>query len=484
MKTNIKILLLSIFISYNAFSQGLIINATNFYLTANSNLILSQNANWTNNGTVTCISTSNVKYTGNAYQYINGTTSTTFSNVVVNNSGGGVVAGQNFNILGTLTLTLGHFDLKSYTIDLSTSGIVSGENENARIRATSGATGGGSEGGNTGTIRATRDNPNGNVAGLGLDYTPTVALGNSTLIERGCNALQGSGNYNGNYSIFRWYKITPGSGTVNQITVNKFYYWGGAGNAELNGHNEADLEMFQRVQYYNGSSNPIYWEPRTTTVTAGSDYVNSTTTNNPIMLNYILVTLGSTGSLLPVEFISFTATCIPLPGGVSGGFIQWQTASETNNYGFYVQKSNDAEDWENLTFVLGHGNSNTLLSYQTADEHPFYPITYYRILQTDNDGASKYSNIIAAQCNHNEVDENITPLYNESGNVSFIIQGLPGTTYKIYLTNYLGQTLAEKKIVLEQTNQTFTLDHPFAQGMYYLSLISETKIISKPVIIP
>lgn len=472
----ISYIIILLLIKNYCFSQGLVNNATNFYLTANSNLILSGNANWTNNGTVTCVTNSNVKFTGNTYQYIKGSNITSFSNVLVNNSGGGVVAGNDMNILGTLTLSTGHFDLKNYIVDLNTSGTVSGENENARIRATSGTTGGGSEGGNTGIIRAIRNNPSGNVAGLGLDFTPAAALGNNTRIMRGCNPLQGSGTFTGNYSIFRWYRISPGT-SISQLNINQFHYWGGTGNAELNGHTEANLQMFQRVQYYNGTTNPIYWEPRITNVTAGSDYVTSTTTNNPIMLSYIEVTLGSTDNPLPVEFMSFNASC-----NKNMNIITWQTASEVNNLGFNVEKSHNSFDWENIGFVQGHGNSNTVNSYSYEDHSPYTPITYYRLQQVDFDGNSKYSNIIAVSCNNETVEEEMTPLYS-NGQLILNIVGNDDDHYKIIVTNAIGQTMITQAIQLENHVQSVTIEKTLSAGIYYVSMISEKTFISKPILI-
>ncbi len=469
------ILIIIIHFDSNICGQGIINNSSNFYLSANSNLILSGNANWVQNGTVTCASNSNVKFTGTNYQYIQGSNSTSFYNVVTNNSGGGIVAGRNFSVLGTLTLTQGHFDLKSYTIDLSTSGTVSGENENARIRATSGTTGGGTEGGNTGTIRATRNNPSGNIAGLNLDFTPASALGNNTLIERGCNALQGTGSYTGNYSIYRWYKITPGS-SISQLTINQFKYWGGSGNTELNGHTEANLQMFQLVQY--GAGNPIYWEPRTSTPNTGSDYVSSTTTNSIINLNYILVSLGSTSDPLPVELMYFDATCKN-----SINVLTWQTASENNNAGFNLEKSNNSFDWENFGFIEGNGNSNTVNSYSYEDNSPYSPVTYYRLQQVDFDGNSKYSDIIPVQCNENNVNEEMTPFYS-NGHILMNIVGNNSNNYTIIVTNSIGQIMTTQDIKLNSPTQSVILEKHFTQGLYYVSLISEKSIISKPVVIP
>lgn len=472
------IILLTFYLHFSAFSQGLINNATNFYLSANSNLILSGNANLINNATMTCATNSNVKFTGSFVdQYIGGTTTTTFYNLYINKQD--VLAPgnidlylqQNVVVSGTIFMQLGHLNLRDKQVNLGTTGMVSGENIHSRIRATDASK---NEGAGTGIIRAQRDNPSGNVAGLGLDFTPVTPLGNDTRIIRGCNALQGSGSFTGNYSIFRWYRILPGS-TMSDLTINNFYYWGGTPNPELNGHTEDNLQMFQWVQY--GAGNPQYWEPRHTTVNTSSDYVQSTTRSD-ISLLYILVTLGSTDKPLPVEYLSFSSTC-----NGNTNRITWETASESNNYGFVIEKSPDAYQWEYIGFVSGQGNSNTTTTYHFTDNHPFYPITYYRLLQTDYNGAIKPSNIVSANCiNTPNYTEDIIPLPNDHM-LNFFVQGNPDTHYRIYITNVIGQTIYQQKISLTEPLQHFQIEQPFAIGIYYINMIGNNTYISKPFVI-
>ncbi|NSW44930.1 MAG: hypothetical protein HPY79_03790 [Bacteroidales bacterium] len=474
----LRFLIILIIISYKSFSQGLIINASNFYLTSNSNLILSDNAKWTNNGTVTCANGSNVKFSGGGNQYIKGTNTTTFSNVYTLKTSGfdHIIMLTDVRIFGTLYLQTGNFDVTNYICDLDYTGNVSGENENARIRGTnSDEMSDGGEGSGIGTIKAIRNNPSSNVAGLGLNFTPTIALGNDTRIVRGCNAQQGTGTFTSNYSIFRWYRIQPGSGAYTPITVNNFYYWGGVNNYELNGHIESDLQMFQKVQY--GAGNPIYWQPRSTTVTTGSDYVNSTTTNDAISLNYILITLGSTSKPLPVELISLIANC-----DGNKNTLTWQTFSETNNKGFEIQKSPDAQEWEIIGFIEGQGNSNSMITYSFNDINPYYPNTYYRLLQIDNNGESKYSQIVQATCSSENYNEDFQPIIS-NGQLSFLIQGIPNNNYKFLLTNSIGQTLFSNSMILSEPMQNITTNIPVAAGIYYFTMISEKNIISKPILI-
>jgi hypothetical protein len=74
--------------------------------------------------------------------------------------------------------------------------------------------------------------------------------------------------------------------------------------------------------------------------------------------------------------------------------LQWQTLTETNNKGFYVERSlGDIYTFQELGFVPGAGNSVQKLKYSLRDNNNFEGVSYYRIRQVDADGQINYSNI-------------------------------------------------------------------------------------------
>jgi hypothetical protein len=93
---------------------------------------------------------------------------------------------------------------------------------------------------------------------------------------------------------------------------------------------------------------------------------------------------------LPVSFQSFSAT-----RSNQSVSVKWQTASEQNNRGFYVQRNVNGE-WKDIAFVFTKadgGNSNEPLSYSYNDPNPLSSVSYYRVLQVDLDGRGKLSDI-------------------------------------------------------------------------------------------
>jgi hypothetical protein len=104
-------------------------------------------------------------------------------------------------------------------------------------------------------------------------------------------------------------------------------------------------------------------------------------------------TIGSSGpgNILPITLISFTARAIDNEIVTT----HWVTASEVNNDYFTVERSTDAQNWEQVGTVQGAGNSTTTLNYTFIDQAPLSGLSYYRLKQTDFDGTATYSHIEA-----------------------------------------------------------------------------------------
>ncbi|GAB6283407.1 MAG: hypothetical protein STSR0008_21730 [Ignavibacterium sp.] len=105
-----------------------------------------------------------------------------------------------------------------------------------------------------------------------------------------------------------------------------------------------------------------------------------------------LAVLDNPEDPLPVELTSFTLNILS-----SGVELKWQTATEVNNYGFEILRSAQNDEWINLGFIQGNGNSNSPKDYSYVDEDIKNQANgkyYYRLKQIDTDGSYKYSESI------------------------------------------------------------------------------------------
>ncbi len=106
--------------------------------------------------------------------------------------------------------------------------------------------------------------------------------------------------------------------------------------------------------------------------------------NNGVIINY-------STEIVPVELTSFTANV-----DNNNVTLLWQTATETNNSGFEVQR-NQKSEWEKVGFVEGHGTSTISNNYSFIDNPDIVGTSgkyQYRLKQIDYSGSFKYSNIV------------------------------------------------------------------------------------------
>jgi hypothetical protein len=143
------------------------------------------------------------------------------------------------------------------------------------------------------------------------------------------------------------------------------------------------------------------------------------------------------GQLVPVELTSFTASA---DYGVVE--LQWITATETNNQGFEVQRSNGGE-FETIAFVDGHGTTTQTQAYSYSDRSVNVGSYSYRLKQVDFDGTFEYSGVVEVDVPAPAVfamDQNYPNPFNPSTMISFRL----AVDSKVSMTvfNVLGQEVA------------------------------------------
>jgi hypothetical protein len=103
--------------------------------------------------------------------------------------------------------------------------------------------------------------------------------------------------------------------------------------------------------------------------------------------------LAITGSgVLPITISSFTAAV-----SNSQVILKWKTASENNNKGFEIQRSQDGVNWIVLGFVGGNTNSSVEKNYAFLDVNPLSGIGFYRLRQVDQSETFSYSAVASVK---------------------------------------------------------------------------------------
>lgn len=120
-------------------------------------------------------------------------------------------------------------------------------------------------------------------------------------------------------------------------------------------------------------------------------------------LHFTLGTINMSGTPLPIELLSFTAT----PRDRTTVGLEWVTASEHGNDHFTIERSADAHEWVPVATVDAVGNSTATNDYSAIDAGLSRQLYYYRLRQTDVDGTSTLSHVVAVKL---ESDENAQPV--------------------------------------------------------------------------
>jgi hypothetical protein len=324
-------------------------------------------------------------------------------------------------------------------------------------------------------------------AGLGAVLSASADLGTVT-VTRGHSVQTAT---NGNASVRRYYDIEPAQNNSGLSAELTFTYHD-AELASLPGQpDESTLELFKSTD---GGSN---WtqegaDSRTTSPTGG----NTVTLGGIASLSRW--TLGSSASPLPVELTSFEAQVAEASGGGPGTGegaavrLAWQTASETGNAGFRVERQQaeaSSDRWQQVGYVESKavgGTSGEALSYRYRDGSvPFAADTVrYRLTQVDTDGQTSRSDVVEVAIGSVDQLTLKKPYPNPArGAVTVklaVPQGQSGSV-QLRLYNALGQEVRAVRVAERGRQRVEVPTRGLASGMYFLRLTAGEQTVTQRV---
>lgn len=197
-----------------------------FLKTCEASFVVGENTSLINDGNLQQASGA-FKFTGDGDAFVAGKNASTFGRLIISKAGTAKLKlQQHIAVIGELNFSGGLLDLTDFTIDLGTTGLLTGENEMTHTIGKKGYI----------QIVADLNAPNSfNPGNLGAIFTSTQNLG-STIVRRG-HQLQA--NLNGDV-VLRYYDVRPAN-KIGFNTTLRFSYF----NSELRGQDENNLSIWQ-----------------------------------------------------------------------------------------------------------------------------------------------------------------------------------------------------------------------------------------------
>ena len=172
---------------------------------------------------------------------------------------------------------------------------------------------------------------------------------------------------------------------------------------------------------------------------------------------------------LPVQLLSFKAH-----EKDNDVVLNWETATEINNQGFYPQVSFDGVEFTDLSFVEGQGNSSISNTY-SYDYRPntYHQTLYFRLKQMDIDGKESLSDLVTLNRRSTTQGFEIYPTLVKN-QVTVVTGRIERVTY-IELFDILGHSI-KKEQLLAIAKQVLAVQS-LTKGIYILKIYSENEIL-------
>ncbi|NNG27171.1 MAG: T9SS type A sorting domain-containing protein [Ignavibacteriaceae bacterium] len=227
------------------------------------------------------------------------------------------------------------------------------------------------------------------------------------------------------------------------------------------------------------------------------DVINSTT-SNPFTLTapapgYYVINAGydnpqrdwdsaAVNLIVPVELSGFIASV-----NENDVTLNWQTATELNNSGFDVERTEANNEWEKVGFVTGNGTTTEINSYTFTDKDVPAGTYNYRIKQIDYDGTFEYFELeqLISISSPDEITllQNYPNPFNPSTTIKFVIHKKSNVIITIF--NTIGEdvlTLVNEEKIAGSYEVNFDAAG-FTSGIYFYKLQAGNFVETKKMIL-
>lgn len=231
---------------------------------------------------------------------------------------------------------------------------------------------------------------------------------------------------------------------------------------------------FQTVNFYDISGNLI--ASCNCQLTGNAFKCGSCLPPNTAFTTYQYVSGGTTvdcfnAVVLPVELTRFEALVT-----AQGVKLSWTTETERDNVEFLLERSADGSTFSPFATVKAVGNSLVPTDYAFEDNDPISGLSYYRLSQTDVNGATTALGIVAVETNTILTDIVVAPNPSNGACVLHLPLHTGTQEFSVTVSDFSGKT------VLQQTT-TEDLSLDLEAGFYQVTVVSGTQRWSEKLVV-
>ena len=155
-------------------------------------------------------------------------------------------------------------------------------------------------------------------------------------------------------------------------------------------------------------------------------------------------------------------------------------APVANNDYFTVLRSADGFRFEPILRVDGAGNSATAIRYADVDEQPLQGLSYYKLRQTDLDGSTSESQVVAVRFSANKGGSLVA--WPNPAESELNLAGFGGAGSEVRIMDTAGHVVLLERITSD-TDRIVLSVQGLARGSYSVQVLSDGGLNSLPVVL-
>ena len=202
---------------------------------------------------------------------------------------------------------------------------------------------------------------------------------------------------------------------------------------------------------------------------------------NPVLQSNVFLNIWEINNVKQPQQIAFSETGFCAFIHEKRVELIWTTLSEKNNDLFMVERTRDGQNFEKVCSLTAAGNSSSIINYKETDYNPYPGLSYYRLVITDREGTSEYSDLIWVNNVEKQARRSTIPIvsndcakYQEDNEATLLI-----------LRDRKGYECFSKFIVSEYqgTILAFDVENRVCSGKYEVIASSDNELYGKRIIV-